>query len=84
MSLMLLERENAVNVVAEVVEEVVADGDNDEMEQDGEMDECLPMQEMDYEDNDNEEIEFDEVFVGKASVAGEIDAESDNWMPRSL
>ena len=82
MSLMLLERENAVNVVAEVVEEVVADGDNDEMEQDGEMDEGLRMLEMDYEDDDDEEIEFDEVFVGNASVAGEIDAESDNWMPR--
>ena len=82
MSLMLLERENDVNVVAEVVKEVVADGDNDEMKQDGEMDEGLWMLEMDYEDDDDEEIEFDEVFVGNASVAGEIDAESDNWMPR--
>ena len=81
MSLMLLERENAVNVVAKVVEEVVADGDN---EQDGEMDEGLRMLEMDYEDDDDEEIEFDEVFVGNASVAGEIDAESDNWTPRLL
>ena len=58
------------------------DSDNDEMEQDGEMDEGLRMLEMDYEDDDDEEIEFDEVFVGTASVAGEIDAESDNWMPR--
>ena len=80
MSLMLLERENAVNVGAEAV----ADVGNEEMEQDGEVDEGLRMLEMDYEDDDDEEIEFDEVFVGNASVAGEIDAESDNWMPRSL
>ena len=78
MSLMLLERENAVNVGAEAV----ADVGNEEMEQDGEVDEGLRMLEMDYEDDDDEEIEFDEVFVGNASVAGEIDAESDNWMPR--
>ena len=77
MSLMLLERENAVNVGAEAV----ADVGNEEMEQDGEVDEGLRMLEMDYEDDDDEEIEFDEVFVGNASVAGEIDAESDNWMP---
>ena len=78
MSLMLLERENAVNVGAEAV----ADVGNEEMEQDGEVDEGLRMLEMDYEDDDDEEIEFDEVFVGNASVAGEIDVESDNWMPR--
>ena len=80
MSLMLLERENAVNVGAEAV----ADVGNEEMEQDGEVDEGLRMLEMDYEGDDDGEIEFDEVFVGNASVAGEIDAESDNWMPRSL
>ena len=78
MSLMLLERENAVNVGAEAV----ADVGNEEMEQDGEVDEGLRMLEMDYEDDDDEEIEFDKVFVGNASIAGEIDAESDNWMPR--
>ena len=80
MSLMLLEQENAVNAGAEVV----AEGGNEIMEQDGEMDEGLQMLEMDYEDDEDEEIEFDEIFVGNAPVAGEINEDSDNWLPRLL
>ena len=75
---MLLERENVENDVSEAIEEVIADGVNDEMEQEEEMDDGLRMLRMDDEDDDDEEFEFDEVFLGNGSVAEEVDAASDN------
>ena len=80
---MLLERENVENDVSEAIEEVIADAVNDEMEQEEEMDDGLRMLRMDEDDGD-EEFEFDEVFLGNGSVAEEVDAVPDNWMPRLL
>ena len=79
---MLLEQENVENDVSEAIEEVIADGVNDEMEQEEEMDDGLRMLRMDDEGDDDEEFEFDEVFLGNGSVAEEVDAVPDNWMPR--
>ena len=79
---MLLERENVENDVSEAIEEVIADGVNDEMEQEEEMDDGLRMLRMDDKDDDDEEFEFDEVFLANGSVAEEVDAVPDNWMPR--
>ena len=79
---MLLERDNVENDVSEAIEEVIADGVNDEMGQEEEMVDGLRMLRMDDEDDDDEEFEFDEVFLGNGSVAEEVDAVPDNWMPR--
>ena len=68
------------NDVSEAIEEVIEDVVNDEMEQEEEMDDGRRMLRMD----DDEEFEFDEVFLGNGSVAEEVDAVPDNWMPRLL
>ena len=81
---MLLEQENVENDVSEAIEEVIEDVVNDEMEQEEEMDDGLRMLRMDDEDDDDEEFEFDEVFLGNGSVAEEVDADPDNWMPRLI
>ena len=73
---------NGENGAPEIAEEVIADAVNDseKMQEEGK-NEGLRMLRM---DDDDDSLKFDEVFVGDASVAGEINPVPDNWMQRLI